>query len=61
MFVAVSAGNFGEDVSDVSPASEPSVCTVGATMANDTFASFSNFGSGVGTYLHNLPMHHHTY
>ncbi|KAH6186508.1 hypothetical protein HBI68_000940 [Parastagonospora nodorum] len=44
MFVAVSAGNEFGDARDVSPASEPSVCTVGATTINDTIAEFSNTG-----------------
>ncbi|KAK5631758.1 hypothetical protein RRF57_007471 [Xylaria bambusicola] len=44
-FLAVAAGNQAQDASNVSPASEPSVCTVGATDITDTFASYSNFGS----------------
>jgi len=52
IFVAVAAGNgniFGipQDASTVSPASEPSVCTVGATDISDRVASFSNYGSVV--------------
>ena len=48
MFVAVSAGNEYGDAGQVSPASEPSVCTVGATTINDTIAEFSNTGAVVG-------------
>lgn len=44
MFVAVAAGNSGLPAITSSPASEPSVCTVGATDKNDAKASFSNFG-----------------
>ncbi|OAA80472.1 oryzin precursor [Akanthomyces lecanii RCEF 1005] len=48
-FVAVAAGNGDEnnipiDAADVSPASEPSACTVGASDKNDDIASFSNYG-----------------
>ncbi|UNI24990.1 hypothetical protein JDV02_010701 [Purpureocillium takamizusanense] len=43
IFVAAGAGNSGEIVS-TSPQTEPSVCTVGATAKNDSFASFSNYG-----------------
>jgi len=48
VFVAVAAGNEGEDAEGVSPASEPSVCTVGASMRNDSMVFFSNYGSLVG-------------
>ncbi|KAL1608512.1 hypothetical protein SLS60_003454 [Paraconiothyrium brasiliense] len=44
LFVAVAAGNDAVDASQSSPASEPTVCTVGATDKNDVFASFSNYG-----------------
>ncbi|KAM3506105.1 hypothetical protein MY10362_002549 [Beauveria mimosiformis] len=49
-FVAVAAGNGDEkrgpmDASDVSPASERSACTVGASDRNDCVANFSNYGS----------------
>lgn len=52
IFVAVAAGNGDEfnnpiDAGDVSPASEPSACTVGASDKNDQIASFSNYGSVV--------------
>ena len=33
------------DANRTSPASEPSVCTVGATSMNDTMTSWSNYGS----------------
>ncbi|PQK13055.1 hypothetical protein BB8028_0003g16690 [Beauveria bassiana] len=49
-FVAVAAGNGDEkkgpmDAGDVSPASERSACTVGASDRNDRIAHFSNYGS----------------
>ncbi|RFU80262.1 serine protease precursor [Trichoderma arundinaceum] len=44
LFLAVAAGNDGADTSGYSPASEPSVCTVGATEKDDTLASYSNIG-----------------
>ena len=45
LFLAVAAGNEAADASTSSPASEESVCTVGATEKDDSFASYSNFGS----------------
>jgi cerevisin len=47
-FMTVAAGNYAEDAKYESPASEPRVCTVGATTFNDTLAYFSNFGAGIG-------------
>lgn len=47
VFLAVAAGNDNEDASDYSPASETTVCTVGATDKNDAKASYSNYGSVV--------------
>ncbi|KAK4504099.1 hypothetical protein PRZ48_005014 [Zasmidium cellare] len=44
LFLAIAAGNSGLPTITSSPASEPSVCTVGATDANDNRASFSNYG-----------------
>lgn len=35
------------DVRYSSPASEPSVCTVGATSMNDSMPTWSNYGSGI--------------
>ncbi|KAG5942310.1 hypothetical protein E4U53_007259 [Claviceps sorghi] len=43
-FVAVAAGNDNIDARSVSPASEPSVCTVGATSRFDTRYARSNWG-----------------
>ncbi|MFM8714478.1 MAG: S8 family serine peptidase, partial [Actinomycetota bacterium] len=43
--VVVAAGNNNRDASGYSPASEPSVITVGSTMSNDGRSSFSNWGS----------------
>jgi subtilisin family serine protease len=44
---AIAAGNEGQDACDVSPGSEPSAITVGATDEDDAAASFSNFGECV--------------
>jgi len=44
LFLAVAAGNSGLPTITSSPASEKSVCTVGASDVNDAKASFSNFG-----------------
>ncbi|KAK2612248.1 hypothetical protein QQS21_001674 [Conoideocrella luteorostrata] len=46
-FVAVAAGNSKADAAKTSPASEKTVCTVGASDINDNFASFSNYGKSV--------------
>lgn len=43
-FVAVAAGNEGEDASNSSPASAPQACTVGAVNKSDLKSDFSNFG-----------------
>jgi hypothetical protein len=45
VFMAVAAGNEAVDASNSSPASEPTVFTVGATDSSDRLASFSNFGT----------------
>lgn len=45
VFLAVAAGNSNADASGFSPASEPTVCTVGATDNTDAKASYSNYGS----------------
>ncbi len=47
VFLAVAAGNDNANASGYSPASEASVCTVGATDKNDAKASYSNYGSVV--------------
>lgn len=47
LFFAVAAGNEGVDARYSSPASEPSVCTVGASSMNDTMPSWSNYGSSI--------------
>lgn len=47
LFLAVAAGNSARDASGASPASAPTVFTVGATDANDKWADFSNFGGSV--------------
>ncbi|PHH88409.1 hypothetical protein CDD83_7553 [Cordyceps sp. RAO-2017] len=45
LFLAVAAGNDGQDASGYSPASEETACTVGATTRTDALASYSNIGS----------------
>lgn len=51
VFVAVAAGNAYGWADDYSPASEETVCTVGAVQRNDTIAEFSNYGPLVGKSL----------
>ncbi|KAG6002724.1 hypothetical protein E4U43_001061 [Claviceps pusilla] len=43
-FVAVAAGNNNQDARNYSPASEPTVCTVGGTSKYDTRYTMSNWG-----------------
>ncbi|SPO02014.1 related to Cuticle-degrading protease [Cephalotrichum gorgonifer] len=50
VFLAVAAGNESADAEDSSPASEPSVCTVGATDDADAMSYFSNFGAIVDIF-----------
>lgn len=50
VFLAVAAGNESQDAENSSPASEPSVCTVGATDNTDNMSDFSNFGSVVDIF-----------
>jgi subtilisin family serine protease len=50
LFFAVAAGNDGANAANYSPASEPTVCTVGASDINDNVASFSNYGSLVDIF-----------
>lgn len=47
MFVSVAAGNENQDADNSSPASEPSVCTVGATNDQDQKWPSSNYGKSV--------------
>lgn len=44
VFVVAAAGNGNHSASLISPASEPSLCTVGATDKYNHMASFSNHG-----------------
>lgn len=44
LFVVASAGNSNMDANGTSPASEPTVCTVGASDKMDRRADFSNYG-----------------
>lgn len=48
--VAVAAGNSGMDAGGVSPASEPTVLTVGAATDSDSKAWFSNYGNSVNVW-----------
>ncbi|KAI1082518.1 proteinase T-like protein [Whalleya microplaca] len=50
VFLAVAAGNSAEDASNSSPASESTVCTVGAATEANAMASYSNFGSVVDIF-----------
>ena len=50
VFLAVAAGNENTNAANSSPASEPSVCTVGATTSSDVRSSFSNYGSIVDIF-----------
>ncbi len=50
IFVAVAAGNEGQNACRVSPAAAPAAYTVAATDRTDTRASFSNYGSCVDGY-----------
>lgn len=50
VFLAVAAGNDNADAANYSPASETTVCTVGATTSNDARSSFSNSGSVVDIF-----------
>ncbi|MFZ4486950.1 MAG: S8 family serine peptidase [Candidatus Nanopelagicales bacterium] len=45
--VVVAAGNETQDACNVSPASEPTAITVGATTSSDALAYYSNYGSCV--------------
>ncbi|KAK3682937.1 peptidase S8/S53 domain-containing protein [Podospora appendiculata] len=50
VFLAVAAGNSDDDSYYYSPASEPTVCTVGASDSTDVRAYFSNYGSLVDIF-----------
>ena len=50
VFMAVAAGNSNDDANFYSPASEASVCTVGATDVDDSRAWFSNYGTLVDVF-----------
>ncbi|KAK4186004.1 putative peptidase [Podospora australis] len=50
VFLSVAAGNYGDDSFFYSPASEPTVCTVGATDISDARAWFSNYGDLVDVF-----------
>ncbi|KAK3316981.1 peptidase S8/S53 domain-containing protein [Apodospora peruviana] len=50
VFMAVAAGNSADDAQFYSPASEPTVCTVGASDSSDEIAWFSNYGTLVDIF-----------
>lgn len=50
LFMAVAAGNEAQNAANVSPASEPTAFTVGASDSSDRMASFSNYGSVVDIF-----------
>ncbi|KAI1370911.1 subtilisin-like protein [Hypoxylon crocopeplum] len=50
VFLAVAAGNDNANAANSSPASEPTVCTVGATTNTDARASYSNYGTVVDVF-----------
>ncbi|RYP76318.1 hypothetical protein DL769_003658 [Monosporascus sp. CRB-8-3] len=50
VFASVAAGGSFDDAARYSPASEPTVCTVGATTENDEIARYSNYGSVVDVF-----------
>ncbi len=50
VFVAVAAGNSGQDACRSSPASAPTATTVAASTKTDARASYSNWGSCVDLY-----------
>lgn len=50
IFVSVAAGNSNDDASNYSPASEPSVCTVGASDRSDKVGGISNYGSVIDVF-----------
>ncbi|MCK9870839.1 S8 family peptidase [Nocardiopsis dassonvillei] len=50
VFVAVAAGNEGQDAGNTSPGGAEGVTTVGASDATDAAAYFSNHGSSVDIY-----------
>lgn len=50
VFVAVAAGNEGQDAGNVSPGGAEGVVSVGASDQNDATASFSNHGPAVDIY-----------
>ncbi|KAK7747782.1 hypothetical protein SLS62_008818 [Diatrype stigma] len=50
VFLAVAAGNNADDAEYYSPASEPTVCTVGAVEDGDAIAYYSNYGELVDVF-----------
>ncbi|KAK1750918.1 peptidase S8/S53 domain-containing protein [Echria macrotheca] len=50
VFLAVAAGNSDDDAQFYSPASEATVCTIGASDNTDTRAWFSNYGTLVDIF-----------
>jgi subtilisin family serine protease len=50
VFVSVAAGNHSQNACDISPASAAGTVTAAASDANDTRATFSNYGACVDLY-----------
>lgn len=50
VFVAVAAGNEGQDTANTSPGGADGVATVGASDSSDAAAAFSNYGPDVDLY-----------
>ncbi|KAF2706449.1 subtilisin-like serine protease-like protein PR1A [Pleomassaria siparia CBS 279.74] len=50
LFLSVAAGNDNVNAANYSPASEPTVFTVGATDSSDAKAAFSNYGAVVDIF-----------
>lgn len=50
VFVLVAAGGSGTNAKNTSPASEPTVYTVGASTEKDKRASYSNYGPVVNIF-----------
>ncbi|KAG8411192.1 hypothetical protein J3459_016538 [Metarhizium acridum] len=50
VFVSVAGGGSNTDAKNTSPASEPTVCTVGASTEKDERATYSNYGAVVDIF-----------
>lgn len=50
LFTGVAASNDSDDAKNYSPASEPTVCTVGAVSKGPSLAYYSNYGSVIDIF-----------